>query len=162
MFPYKLFLTAAVALSSFSAVYAESWTGFDQGFREAKAKNLPVIVDFSTKWCGWCKKMDKDVFSRPDIAARLAAEFSTVRLDAESSTPLVYKGITMASREFTYAMNVEGFPTLIVFDAQGNKLSELTGYVEAKYFIMFMDFIKKGCYKKTTFEQYVRAGGDCR
>jgi len=141
---------------------AGQWKGFDEGMREARAKKLPVIVDFSTDWCGWCKKMDAEVFSRPDIAQRLSKEFITVRLDAESGSFLTYRGKRMTAAQFTALMKVEGFPTLIVFDPQGNVMTQLGGFVEGKYFLMFMDFIKKGCWKKTNFETYLDKGGDCR
>ena len=158
----RFYFTLFFLCSIMSSAFAGSWAGFDQGFREAKAKKLPVIVDFSADWCGWCKKMDAETFSRPDVAARLAAETVTVRLDADSDAPLTYRGKTMTSRQFASAMRVDGLPTLMVFDAQGNKLTELIGFADAKHFLFFLDYVKKGCYRKISFEQYMRAGGDCR
>lgn len=138
------------------------WGSFDEGFAQAAKNKKPVLVDFATDWCVWCKKMDKEVFSRSDIKARLAREFNTVRLDAESEKTFTYKGKKISARAFTSYMRIQGFPTLIVFDYTGEPLSVLPGYIEAPVFNMFLDYINKGSYKKTTFEQYYTSGGSSR
>jgi thioredoxin-related protein len=157
----KLFYCLFFLVLSFSGsfAFAGDWKGFDEGFRAAKAGNLPVIVDFSADWCGWCKKMDKDVFSRKDVAARLASETVTVRIDTESPASLTYKGKRMTIREFTTLMRIEGLPTLMVFNPQGDKLTELVGYVDAKYFLLFLDYLKKKKYSSMSFQTYLGQGG---
>jgi thioredoxin-related protein len=139
----------------------DSWIGFNEGMKKAAASGKLVIVDFSTEWCVWCKKMDTDVFSKSDIAARLSKDFVTVRLDAESAAPLTYKGRSMKTSSFTTLMKVDGYPTLIVFDAKGNVVSRLSGYTESDLFNVFLDYLGKGCYRKVTFEQFYFGGRKC-
>jgi thioredoxin-related protein len=155
---FSLVIFAAIA----APLGAAEWGAFDSGFTQAAKNKKPVIVDFSTDWCSWCKKMDKEVFSRGDIKNRLAKEFNTVRIDAESNTALTYKGKKMTAREFTTYMRIQGFPTLIVFDPAGEPLTMLPGFVEGNVFNMFLDYINKACYKKNTFEQYYKSGGTCK
>jgi thioredoxin-related protein len=138
---------------------ASEWGGFDEGFAAAAKNGKSVIVDFSADWCIWCKKMDKDVFSRADVRGRLSREFNTVRLDTDSNTPLTYKGKKLTSNSFAKYMRVQGLPTLIVFDPSGNPLSELPGYVDAKTFNSYLDYVGKKMYGKMTFEQYLKTGG---
>jgi thioredoxin-related protein len=139
----------------------DSWIGFNEGMKQAASSGKLVIVDFSTEWCIWCKKMDTEVFSKPVIAARLSNNFVTVRLDAESEAPLVYRGRSMKTSAFTALMKVEGYPTLIVFDAKGNEVTRLSGYVESDLFSVFLDYLGKGCYRKVTFEQFYFGGRKC-
>ncbi|HEY1407261.1 MAG TPA: thioredoxin fold domain-containing protein [Spirochaetota bacterium] len=144
-----------LALSAFPARGA--WVGFNEGSKVSHETGKLMIVDFSTSWCIWCKKMDKEVFSNKDIAARLAREFVTVRVDAESATPLTYKGKTMETRQFTVLAGVEGYPTLIVFDPKGTPVASLNGFVDATIFGVYLDYLAKGEYRKQSFEDYYKA-----
>jgi thioredoxin-related protein len=42
-------------------------------------------VDVYTDWCGWCKRMDRDVYARDDMRTYLNQRFILVKLSAESA-----------------------------------------------------------------------------
>jgi len=134
-----------------------NWGKFDEGMSDSMKSGKYAIVDFYTDWCGWCKKMDEEVFSRPDVSLRLSREFVTIRIDAESANPLTYKGQKTNARTFTGMMQVQGYPTLIVFNSKGDPVALLPGYVDAKTFMLFLDYVKREVYRKQTFEDYYRS-----
>ena len=45
---------------------AEGWlTDFEEAKKQAAEKNLPILADFSgSDWCGWCIRLDQEVFSQ--------------------------------------------------------------------------------------------------
>jgi len=45
------------------------WRAWDPGLAEAQKSKRPVLVDVYTQWCGWCRRMDKDVYARADVRA---------------------------------------------------------------------------------------------
>ena len=151
-------LAAFLFFAAGSACMAGEWVGFDEGLRTAAANGRPVIVDFSAEWCGWCKKMEKEVFSRPDIASRLAAEAVTVRIDVDSKSTLTYKGAKMTGGQLATLMRVSGLPTLLVFSPKGDKLTDLVGFVDAKTFLVFLDYLKQKKYTSISFDSYLGSG----
>src|SRR5512137_2126003 len=96
-------VSAALALVSLlvlfppAAAAAPAWLGWDAGLREAARLQRPVLVDVYTDWCGWCKRMDRDVYARADVQAYLARRFVTVKLNAESSARVNWDGRAMTS-----------------------------------------------------------------
>src|SRR6185369_5099727 len=85
------------------------WRGWDEGLKEAKRTNRPVLVDVYTDWCGWCKRMDRDVYSRADVRDYLNQHFVTVRLNAESETPASYEGKAYTGRSLANRFRVSGY-----------------------------------------------------
>jgi thiol-disulfide isomerase/thioredoxin len=95
-------------------------TGFDQALAKAKAAGKPVFVDFSTEWCGWCKRLDRDVFTQAKVADAMKA-FVNVHVDAEKG-----EGVDLAKR-----YGVHGFPTLLVVDSAKEEIDRIVGYMPA-------------------------------
>ena len=95
------------------------WTNFTEGLKEASATNKKVLVDVYTDWCGWCKKLDRDVYSDTRVAAALK-DVIPVKVNAE-------KGGEDVARRY----NVEGFPTILFVNASGEVVKRIDGYVDA-------------------------------
>ena len=58
--------------------------------KQARAKGKLIMVDFSTETCGWCKRLDSEVFPKPAVAEAMRP-FVPVKVDAEDGEgrPLV-------------------------------------------------------------------------
>ena len=50
-------------------------TGIKAVFQKAREENKLVFMDCYTSWCGPCKKMLKEVFSRKDIGEYMNTRF---------------------------------------------------------------------------------------
>ncbi len=63
---------------------------------EALSKQNPkkIMIDVYTDWCGWCKKMDAETFSNPVIAEFVNNNYYAVKLNAESTEDITFKGYT--------------------------------------------------------------------
>ncbi len=87
-------------------------TGLAQAAQQAREANKVVFADFYAGWCGPCRAMDKEVFSRREFAASLEEMAVPLRVDLE--TP---EGAALAGR-----YRVEFIPTYIVMRADGSVL----------------------------------------
>ena len=133
------------------------WLGWNAGLKEAAATHRPVLVDVYTDWCGWCKRMDRDVYSRPEIRDYLARNFVAVRLDAESPDPASYEGRQHTGRSLAGRFRVSGYPTTIFLRESGEHLVNVPGYVPADRFLLLLRYVGDGHMERgESFEAFVR------
>ena len=74
------FASQAVVSSPASSV---SWKSFDDGVLLAQQSNKKLLVDVYTDWCTWCKKMDAEVYTNPEVFKLINTQFVAVKLNAE-------------------------------------------------------------------------------
>lgn len=92
---------------------------YSQARSEAQRAGLPLFLDFSTEWCGYCKKLDVTTFRDPEVVRLLNEQFVPVKLDGNREKRLVE------------ALQIQGYPTLIVAGPDGRILKTLEGYLDA-------------------------------
>lgn len=140
-----------------SARAAGSWRGWDAGLAEAGKAGRPVLVDVYTDWCGWCKRMDRDVYARADVQQFLSRRFVTVKLNAESSEAVRYQGKGYTARTLAARFGVTGYPTTIFLSGKGAHLGNVPGYIPPDKFLLLLRFIGDGHAEKgESFDEFAR------
>ena len=114
---------------SLSSTHADnSWkTDLEAALAEAKSQNRYVLVDFTgSDWCGWCIKLDKEVFSQEAFKRFAADNLILVEIDfprkASQSKELKAKNKKLAEK-----YGIRGFPTILVLSPDGGLVGK-TGY----------------------------------
>lgn len=120
---------------------------FDEAKTAAKAENKMIFVDFYTQWCGPCKMLAKKVFPTKEVGDFLNSSYICLKLDAEA------EGQTLAK-----AINVTAYPTLAVFDSEGNLSGKFEGFKEGSAFISAVKEITDPNLKPEVVEQKYLAG----
>lgn len=124
------------------------------------------FVDFSTSWCGWCRKMDNSTFQDPVVVAILNQCYVPVKFDAEGADAFTWDGAKYsgakpvngraATHPFTRAVLGQkiGYPSFAIF-GQGQKLlTILQGYQSAYDFSMALWYIASGDNRRYAFDNY--------
>jgi len=78
--------------------YVRFHNDLDKAQRLAKKKNQLLLIDFTAKWCGACKMMDRETFSDRRLVRFLNNNAVAVKVDIESLDGLLLKqehGITL-------------------------------------------------------------------
>lgn len=144
----RALILAAVLIASTAALPASAaepvWQTWNAGLARATQSQRPVLVDVYTDWCGWCKRMDRDVYARPDVRDYLSQHFVLVRLNAEASDAASYEGEAYTSRGLAMRFGVSGYPTTIFLRANGEHLANVPGYVPADKFLSLLRYIGDG------------------
>jgi thioredoxin-related protein len=144
LFPALCALAVTILFHPATALAAPAWRSWDAGLREAATSGRPVLVDVYTDWCGWCKRMDRDVYARPDVQDYLARKFVTVKLDAESGEVARYGGRTYTSRTLAARFGVTGYPATLFLSSKGAELGNVPGYLGPQDFLLLLRFIGEG------------------
>ncbi len=131
-----------------------SWHSFDEAVTIARRDNKKILLDVYTDWCGWCKKMDSEVYSNPSVISALSASFIAVKVNAESSKPLTFQGRSFTEESFSAGAGVTGYPTTIFLDTESAPITLLPGFVPADRFLPILKYIGEDHYKSLSFEEY--------
>ena len=138
-----------------SATAKIAWRDWNAGLKEAEQLQKPILVDVYTQWCGWCKRMDRDVYTRSDVQDYLRSKFVTVKLDAEAGDPAPYDGKTFTSRTLAAYFRINGYPTTVFLRSNGEHLVNVPGYVEPDKFMKLLRYVGDGHLERgVTWEEY--------
>lgn len=123
-----LMVWAATASFCFAT---EGWmTDWEAAKAKSKAENKPILINLTgTDWCGWCIKLEKEVFSQKAFKEFAAQNLILMEADFPKK-----KELPAALKKQNAALEKEylqgGYPTIFLLDAEGKKLSEDLGEIK--------------------------------
>jgi hypothetical protein len=91
------------------------WSWGSEPFAEAARRDVPVMISIGYATCHWCHVMARESFSDPAVAARLNADFVSIKVDREEH-PDVDSSYMAAAGAFTQNL---GWPLTIFATPQG-------------------------------------------
>ena len=154
----KLLATLALALlAAGSTLAADHWiTDFAAAKAEAKKTGRPILADFTgSDWCGWCMKLDREVFSQKGFQQYAKESLVLFQADFPQQKKLSPK-IVKQNERLQAKYQVEGYPTILLLDAEGAVLGQ-TGYAPggAEAYVPHL----KSLLEKSGWKPAAKAGG---
>ena len=109
-------------------------------FKEAQAiaeeKKMPIMVDFTAEWCGWCKKLDETTYKDPEVI-RISKSYVNVKVDVDQKE----------NQELNSEYQIIGLPTIVFMREDKTELERAIGYKDAEHFKPIMEKVLE-MYKK--------------
>ena len=142
-----LAVAAAICVGAASATSTpDGWTDdFEAAQKQAEREDKLLLVDFSgSDWCGWCKKLDDEVFSKPEFLKGVEKDFVLVMIDSPRDKSLLSKKAAKQNPELQKKYSISGFPTVLIMDSAGEVLDK-TGYRDggAEAYVEYLMDVKK-------------------
>ena len=131
-----LFVAFFVCINS-SSIMAQTnaspnWQEWNEGYEKAVKENKIILVDAYTDWCGWCKKMDRDTYAKPEIIEFIGKHFVPIKFNPEIKDRKYKIDGQEYSGEQLYNIltqgNSTGFPTTYYLYPAKKKLFFDSGY----------------------------------
>ncbi len=94
---------------------------FEQAIAQARQDNKPVFLDAYTTWCVPCQRMDRQVFTDPEVGRFYNDNYISVKMDMDKPE----------AKKIIQAYGVKYFPTFLYFDTNGEALHKISGECDA-------------------------------
>ncbi|MBT2622726.1 thioredoxin fold domain-containing protein [Chryseobacterium sp. ISL-6] len=105
---------------------------------KAKKENKIIFIDAYASWCGPCKLMEKNVFTKKSVGDYYNANFVNARFDMEKGE----------GREIAAKYGVRSYPTYLFLNGDGELVSQNLGYMEESIFLTMAQDINSPNNKK--------------
>ncbi|WP_299890782.1 thioredoxin domain-containing protein [uncultured Lacinutrix sp.] len=112
----NIFTSLIVVLLFTSSLSADNWLySFDDAKKMALSTNKLILVDFWATWCGPCKRMDSESWSKEEVQS-LMNNYVPVKIDLDKNKSLALK------------YGVRGIPYVFIMDGNGKVIYQQMSY----------------------------------
>ena len=107
-----------ISAPTFAAV---QWTAdIEKAIQEAGRTGKPLLIKFSTEWCHYCVKMDRETFADLGVSKKVKSCFVPLKIDGDKHRDLVSQ------------LGVRSFPTLMIVSPKQGLMGRIRGFRNAK------------------------------
>jgi thioredoxin-related protein len=121
----------ALALATLTTSFAggEGWThDWEAAKKQAASEKKDLLLDFTgSDWCGWCIKLDKEVFQKEGFKKAAKEKFILVEVDFPNDTSKISQETQDQNKKLGEEFGIKGYPTILLCDASGKPFAQ-TGY----------------------------------
>lgn len=144
---------------------AIKWLSIEDATAKQKKEPRKIMLYMETDWCMTCRVMDSICFKNKIIADYINQKLYPVRLNATTTTPIVFKGQTFVNEQKQHPFHqfavtmLNGkmqFPALIFMTDNQELITNIPGYYPAANIEPVLHFFTEDAYKTNKWESYSR------
>ncbi|SDQ70059.1 Thioredoxin-like [Chryseobacterium soldanellicola] len=115
---------------------------------KAKKENKIVFIDAYASWCGPCKMMERNIFTKKTVGDYYNSNFVNARFDMEKGE----------GREIAAKYGVRSYPTYLFLNGDGELVSQNFGYMDESPFIAMAQDVNSPNNKKGSLKERFAKG----
>ncbi len=140
------------------------WHSFEEAVKLVQKKPKLIFIDVYTKWCGWCKVMDRRTFTNQLVKEALKKYYYPVKLDAETRDTIYFRGkphyyMPQYKANLLALRLLDGrlaYPSVVILDSRFRRLIILQGYQSPEKLHPYLVYYGEGYYKQMRFGEFKR------
>lgn len=124
------------------------WKSIEDALELGEIEQKPILVDVWAPWCGWCKKMQKEVY--PELSAILRDEFVLTRLNRDDNeSKEKFQDYSLTPLRLAQRLNVQTIPAVVFLSPKGEYLFHVTGFTDSDKLRNILEYVSAGKYKSS-------------
>jgi thioredoxin-related protein len=151
---YSVFIILlCLSTPSSAQTQAVNWLSFEELEQALVTKPKKVMIHFYADWCVYCKKMEKVVYTKPDIEAELATNYYAVKFNVESTDSIFFGeknflNLNVGKKRMAYHQIAEllagqngkelTLPAVVFFDNEFNIEKRVFRYIPPKELLVLL------------------------
>jgi len=98
---------------------------FEEVAETAKARGVPILVEFSTPWCRYCEALEEQVLKPLMRSGKYRNQIIVKKLEVNTYSSIAgFDGKQYRTDQLSRMYDVDLYPTLVFFDASGREISK--------------------------------------
>lgn len=124
-----IYILISIVMLYCTRAEALDWeTDFKKALATAKASGKYIMLDFSgSDWCGWCIKLEKEVFSQDAFKDFAEKNLVCLLVDFPRKKKQT-RELKQQNRDLATKYGIRGYPTIIILSSDGEPVGK-TGYL---------------------------------
>ncbi|MEL6694738.1 MAG: DUF255 domain-containing protein [Bacteroidota bacterium] len=141
-----------------------NWITIEEAIELSAKSDKKILIDLYTDWCGWCKVMERDTYSKQEVVDYINEHYYPVKFNAEQKGEVVvkdhtYKFVANGRRGYheLAAALTQGklsYPTTVFLDENLNLLTSVSGYQKAPQMLPILAYFGEDAYKNQGWEDF--------
>jgi thioredoxin-related protein len=108
--------------------------------KESRQKQAPILVLFMSNYCPYCDTVLEEFLMPMSRKPEYNSKVILRQMDINSKTKIIdFNGRTTTSIDFANKSKVWAVPTVMLFDSEGNELTNITGLLTIDFYLAYLN-----------------------